>query len=251
VAKRHPDLVHSIDIQNTLTNELQLGRQPSSQYLQERCFGAEYDKDSRYQTEVVYNAIQRGRDAAIELWDAHVQEGGLLEDIKNIVDTQPERIEEELSSEDFKDFQEYILKNESDTHKANLLKEQGHHPAIAISFYDKMQQYSKQKTNFVIPTCGRNSQWFIPTFWRWNIREYDLYQRTIETIGRQLERGRKTKVLLPSKLPITTALNYRTNLQATIADGTSWKCPNCGAHNIETMTQCTICETPREVPLDE
>jgi len=251
VAKRYPDLVHSIDIQNTLTNELQLGHSPSSQYLQERCFGAEYDKDSRYQAETVYNAIQRGRENAIELWDAHVQEGGLIEDINTIVDTQPERIEEELSSEDFKEFKKYILKNESDSHKASLLKELGHHPAIAISFHDKMQQYSKQKTNFVISTYGRISRWSIPTFWAWNIREYNLYQRSVETIGNQLERGRKTKVLLPSKLPITTALNYRTNLKAALSDGSSWKCTNCGAYNIETMTQCTICGTSREVPVDE
>ena len=246
MAKRYPDLVHFIDIQNILTNELQTGHTPSSQYLQKRHFGAEYDPDSRYQGETVYNAIQRGRENAIKLWDDYVQEGGLIDDINTIVDKQPERIEEELSSEDFKKFQEYILGNESNSHKIGLLKELGQHPAIAMCFYNKMQQYSKQKTNFVISTYGGMAQWFIPTFWAWNIRECNLYQRSIETIGKQLERGIKTKVLLPSKLPIKKALGYRTNLKAALANSTSWRCPNCGAYNIETMTQCTICETKKE-----
>lgn len=246
MSKRHPDLVHFIDIQNILTNELQLGHTPTSQYLQNRHFGSYYDPDSRYQAEIVYNAIIRGRDNAIELWYDYVQDGGLLKDIKTIVDTQPERIEEELSSEDFKEFQEHILKNGSNNHKESLMKELGQHPAIAIAFHNKMLQYSKQKNNFVISTTGRTAQWFIPTFWAWNIREYGLYYRSIETIGKQLERGIKTKVLLPSKLPIKKALEIRTNLKAALTDGTSWRCPNCGVYNIETMIQCTICETPKE-----
>lgn len=251
MAKRHPELVHSIEIQHLLTNYLSQGIEPTTSQLQERHFGVNYDPDSRYQYEVVLGAIERGRTNAIKQWEQYVKSEELIEHINSIVEETPERIEEELNSKDFDKFKEIILNGSIIENKAAALKELGGNPVIAVVFTDKIQDYSRQKNNLVISTYGKKASWSLPTFWAWNIREYNLYYRSIEVLAERLRRGIITKVLLPSKQPVQKALEYQTNIRAVITDGTSWRCSNCGAHNIENMTQCTICQTPREAPESE
>jgi len=247
VAKRHPELVHHIGIQNILTGYLSQGVEPTTKQLQERHFGVNYDPDSRYQYEVVLGAIERGRSNAINQWEQYVKSNDLIEHINKINDETPERIEEELNSKDFEQFKKIILNGDIIENKRAALKELGGNPVIAVVFNDKVHDYSRQKNNLVISTYGKNASWSLPSFWAWNIREYNLYYRSIEVLAERLRRGIITKVLLPSKQPIKKALEYQTNIRAIITDGTSWRCDNCGAHNIDSMTQCTICQTPREV----
>jgi hypothetical protein len=100
----------------------------------------------------------------------------------------------------------------------------GHYPAIAVISERKVKEFSKEGNNFLTATGGPDLKWYIPSWWSWNIREYKLYNRTVRILYTQLNRGVKTKVLLPSGVPLEEALAYRTVIQAALRDTTSWKC---------------------------
>jgi len=64
----------------------------------------------------------------------------------------------------------------------------------------------------------------------------------VKILYTQLKRGIKTKVLLPSGVPLEETIKYGTVIEAAIRDTTSWICPKCGARNIAENNKCAICK---------
>jgi len=239
-----------VEVQNMITKYLEKGIHPSTDLLKQAFYGDKYDKDSREQQETIYGCIIRGRETVIKLWDLYLLDSGGKTFLKDVAYTEvyePEECGKELITEDFSKFhlelQNGKFGKDTEVIKQNL----GHFPAIAVILGRKMKFFSKKGHNFLTATGGKDSVWYIPSYWAWNIREYKLYNRTVKILYTQLRRGIKTKVLLPSGVPLEEAIKYGTIIEAALRDTTSWACPKCGARNIAENDKCAICKTEKTV----
>lgn len=187
----------------------------------------------------------KGRENVIILWEAYAKSDQFTKDLELIENYRTEDIEKQIDSKEFRDFHWQLHSGRFGKETREIVETLEHYPAIANIFQDKMFEYSKTGNNFIIASYGKESQWYIPTFWTWNIREFKLYTRTLKILRRQLARGVKTKVLLPSGQPIEKVLLVETVVRASLEDKTVWVCPNCTARNLESSNICSICGTDK------
>lgn len=212
--------------------------------LQKFFYGENYDADSKSQWETIYGCICRGRDNVIKLWDVYLA-GDFNIDLPYVQTYEAEKCEHQIKTLDFDEFYYKLQRGKFGKDTSIILKNLGNYPAVAVLFERKMKEYSKSGNNFLTAKYGPRSVWFIPSFWRWNIREYRLYRRSLFILRRQLDRGIKTRVLLPSGTPIPRVLEYETVVRAALEDGTAWECSKCGARNLAQNNQCQICHNTR------
>lgn len=217
----------------------------TTQLLQQSHYKENYDKDSKSQWETIYGCICRGRGNVIKIWDVYLDGKSFHSDLAYVQTYEAKDCERQFKTLDFDEFYYKLQRGKFGKDTSIILKNLGEFPAVAILFERKMKEYSKSGNNFLTASYGANSVWFIPSFWRWNIREYRLYKRSLHILRNQLDRGIKTKVLLPSGLPIPRILEYETVVRAALEDGTAWECSKCGAKNLMQNNQCQICRTIR------
>ena len=235
-----------VEVQNIITKYLEKGVHPSTDLLKQAYYSDKYDKDSREQQETIYGCIIRGRENVIKLWDLYLLDT-FQKDLSHTEFYEPEECGKELITENFSKFHSELQNGKFGKDTKVIKQNLGHFPAIAIIFQRKMKEFSKKGHNFLTATGGKDSVWRIPSFWAWNIREYKLYNRTVRILYTQLKRGIKTKVLLPSGVPLEETIKYGTVIEAALRDTTSWTCPKCGAKNIAENDKCAICKTEKPV----
>jgi hypothetical protein len=126
-------------------------------------------------------------------------------------------------------------------HTSDIKKFYEEYAHIAALWQIKLNEFSEQGKNLVIASYGRHSTWKIPSWWRWAIREIDLFKRSLDIIVYQLQRGEKGQLLLPSGKPISKALGYVDSTKALVENGTSWECENCKMTNSGTANFCSNC----------
>lgn len=159
--------------------------------------------------------------------------------------SEAKKCEDQLKTLDFDEFYYDLQRGKFGKDTTIILKNLGEYPAVALLFERKMKEYSKAGNNFLTASYGKHSVWSVPSFWRWNIREFRLYRRTLDILRTHLKRGRETKVLLPSGISIPRVLDYETVVRAALEDGTAWECSKCGARNLSQNQRCVICKTSR------
>ena len=213
--------------------------------LQQAFYKEYYDSDSASQGKTIYGCIVRGREHVVKLWNNYLQDRSFFIDLSFIQNYEVQKCEGQIKTLDFDEFYYELQTGKFGKDTQDILKHLGDYPAVAILFEKKMKEYSKTGSNFLTATYGKNSVWSIPTFWRWNIREFKLYRRTLDILRNQLKRGRETKVLLPSGIPIPRILEYETVVRAALEDGTAWECSKCGTRNLSQNQKCVICRTSR------
>lgn len=238
-----------VQVQGIISSFFEKGKRPTINTIQLATYGRKYNSDSRTQKQIVYGCITRGREYAIKQWNQYVESKEFVNDVTYIDHYEPVEIKNQIDSDDFRDFHSELQYGKFGEETEEIRENLGQFPAVAIVFDRRIQEYSKTGNNFIIPRVVKGSkvhwQWFIPSFWRWNIRECKLYGRSLKVLMNQLERGRNTRVLLPSGQPIQKALEVGTVLKASLEDKTVWTCPNCTARNLGTTTNCAICETAK------
>jgi len=232
-------------MQDMITKYLEQGIPLTTQLLQEAFYRENFDADSKIQRETIYGCIVRGRDNVIKMWAAYLEGQSFHLDLAYVQNYQDKECKDQFKTLDFDEFYYNLQRGKFGKDTSIILKNLGDFPAVAILFERKMKEYSKVGTNFLTASYGKKSHWFIPSFWRWNIREYRLYRRTLHILRTQLDRGKATKVLLPSGIPIPRVLEYETVVRAALEDGTAWECSKCGARNLSQNPNCVICRTTR------
>lgn len=232
-------------VQDIITKYIEQSIPITTQLLQQAFYRKNYDTDSKIQGETIYGCIVRGRDNVIKMWDIYLQGQSFFSDLIYVQNYEAKECERQLKTLDFDEFYYDLQRGKFGKDTTIILRNLGEYPAVAILFERKMKEYSKAGNNFLTATYGMRSVWFIPSFWRWNIREFKLYRRTLNILRTQLKRGRETKVLLPSGIPIPRVLEYETVVRAALEDGTAWQCSKCGARNLSQNPKCVICHTPR------
>jgi len=213
--------------------------------LQQAFYKENFEADSKIQRETIYGCIVRGRNNVIKLWDMYLQGQTFHSDLAYVQNYEDKECEDEIKTQDFNEFYNEFQRGKFGKDTTIILRNLGDFPSVAILFRRKIEEYSKAGTNFLTANYGRKSVWKIPSFWKWNIREFNLYRRTLDILRTQLDRGRTTKVLLPSGIPIPRVLEYETVVRAALEDGTAWECPHCRARNLSQNQNCVICGTSR------
>lgn len=235
--------IHHI-VQKKLTDGNEANTPLSTPELEKEAFQENYDPDSRKQRDAVYGSIRRGRDNAILGWEKYVEDPQFLKDLSEIEYYATELIDEHEKSGDYAVFFSELyagrFADKTELIKGNLRE----FALIAVLWDRKLKELSQKGMNLVISNYGKNSKWRIPSFWKWAIRETNLYIRSLKTVQKQIERGINTKIgQLPGVLP-KKAIGYTESAQAALTDGTSWIC-ECEMINNETANFCSNCGKPK------
>jgi ribosomal protein L40E len=229
------------EVQRIITEFFKLGVDPTIHQIQQALYNADFNPDSKQQRDIVYGCIMCGRENVIKMWDAYVSDPQFVKDIQYAMTYRSEEVEKQRGSKEFREFNTELEDGKFGKDSDEIKESLEYYLAVAIIFENKMLEYSKASNNFIIASGGQDSQWFIPSFWKWNIREFHLYTRSLKILRRQLLRGIRTKVLLPSGQPIEKALGYETVVRAALEDKTVWTCPSCSARNLDSSEFCRIC----------
>lgn len=236
-------------VQKTIGLFLARGISPSTALIQQQTFEVDYNPDSRNQRRIIYGCIERGRANAVELWNLYIDKPGVegfTSELAYLQYYEPEKRALELKSEDFQEFLGELHSGGFGKNEKAIIGGLSDYPEIAILWDKKMQRFSILGHNFLISTDkGPKSTWILPSFWLWCIREHGLYLQTLTQLKRQLERGKKTKMLLPTGISLDKALDWTTPIKAALLDGTTWKCAHCSIRNDAEKVQCVICGTSR------
>jgi ribosomal protein L40E len=234
------------EVQSIIYEFIKNGIKPTTLQIQQMEFGSSYNPDSRKQKELIYGCIMRGRNQAIELWNDYAEDNdAFLKDIAYIQYYQSDLANKELATEDFLEFYHEMQHDRFGTDIEEIKKNLDFYPAIALIWKKELDLFSEQGNSFLISRNGQKASWYLPTFWAWMVRDFNLYERTLKILYNQLERGRKTKVLLPSGQPLKKVLETTTVVRAMLENNTVWVCSKCGTRNIENSKNCVICNTPQ------
>ena len=231
-------------VQGMLTTGNEVNTPHTTIAIQKEVFNEEFDGDSRSQRDAVYGSITRGRDNAIIGWESYTRHPIFMVDLKAIELNADELIDEQEKSGDYGEFYSELyagrFADKTDLIKGNLRE----FALIAVLWDKKLKDLSQKGMNLVISSYGKQSKWQIPSFWKWAIRETELYIRFLKIVERQIERGIKTGVgKLPGILPFK-AIGYAQSAEAALTDGTSWTC-ECAMINIVTANFCSNCGKPK------
>lgn len=233
-------------LQSKLSEYLRSGYNPTTEELVQSVFDSEYKKDSRIQRDTIYFALLIIRDEAIKAWENYVVTPQYFSDLSQIEYYQQNKVEETFATNDFAlfyiDLMQGKFRDKTKEFK-EYTKEFGH---IAVLWDIKMKEFLNRGICLVIAEYGKKSKWYIPTFWSWARRDTDLYIRTLNILKNQLERGKNTKIGLPSGERIERALEYTGSLKALIKDGTSWIC-ECKMVNPQEANYCSNCGKSKSI----
>lgn len=233
------------EVQVFLTECNKIKVAPTLQNIGKHVFKDDYNPDSRYQRDAIYEALYLGRNIALNSWREYCKTSDFNKDIEEIEFYHPEKVLEEFKTEDFGEFNRELYRGTFNAYTDTLKKNENVYGHIAVLWRKKLSEFSALGQNLVIASYGKTSTWHSPSFWKWAIREVELFKRTLNIIKMQLNRGEETKIALPSGKPFSKALGYVSSTKALIEDSTSWTC-KCGMINIESANFCSNCGQPKE-----
>jgi len=231
-------------VQEIISEYLNAGYNPTTHEILQAYYRDQYDPDSSSQYDTIYQCIRRGRRLAIKKWEEYLRTRGFWADLQRALIHMGEEIEESTRSEEWRDYIANLTERSVISDDVLELL-----PALEFLFEQKMYQFSEEGTNFIISIGDpfrRQSRWYRPSRSGWNIRELDLYKRTLKTINTQIERGIVTHVITGSGDSLRRVLKYTQPIVASLEDGTSWVCNHCSSRNIGEANFCAICGHPRE-----
>jgi len=238
-------------VQQIIFQYLSMGYNPTSEEIQRAYYGEDFDLDSTLQSSIIYGCITRGREIAIKRLDLDINSDKFSSETEWIKTYEAELCKREKEKEEYKEFWIEIKKGrfgkEARRESEEVLEEM---PSFAIYFKRKTLQYAKEGACLITPSMDTpftrgTKRWFIPSWFRWNIREIDQYKKTLKAFRTQLKRGITTKVALPSGVSLKKALAIETVTRASLIDKTVWTCPKCSAPNLDSSEVCGICGTKK------
>lgn len=238
-------------VQQIILEYLSMGYNPTLEDIQKAYYSEDFRRDSSLQCSIIYGSIIRGRETAIKRLDLDVNSDTFVSEIEWIKTYEAKLCNGEIDKEEYKEFWTEIkdgrFGEEARRESEEILEEI---PSFAIYFRKKILQYAKEGACLIIPTMKTpftrgTKRWFIPSWFRWNIREIDLYKRTLKAFRTQLKRGIVTRVALPSGMSLEKALTIETVTRASLIDKTVWTCPKCSARNLDSSKVCGICGTEK------
>jgi len=235
----HPSRFY-IEVQDYLRERLEANDLPKTVEIQQTVFGRSFDPDSQYQKQIIRDRIAEGRKNALEQWELYCGCEDFEKDIKKIEYYDNKKFLGE-DEDDYHDFYSALLRGRFGEDSEEIMEYLNEYIIISKLWKEKLPEFSKNLNNLVISTYGQNARWFCPSWWRWAIRETNLYLRTIRILRRQLKRGESTKLLTASGEPIQKAIGYTRSIEGMLEDGTSWKCPDCGMYNHGKSNFCSNC----------
>lgn len=222
----------------------------TSKFLGKQYYGKDYNPDSKSHSRTIGDVIDTGRDCAIKLVNAYMNSAEYSIKYTDVLYNHPERWNKQYMDKDFIEFYAKACKGHFGKDLAEALKDNSELTDLLVMgdiMNDAIKEISKMGHNLVVATYGPESQWILPSFWCWCMREQKLYVRTVQMlINTQLRRGRKMRVYLTSGLKPKEIERKAQIILAAIEDSTSWKCDKCSAPNLKEAKVCVICETKRK-----
>ena len=186
------------EAQDYLTNYMSISEPVSVAGLQRRVYGEGYQKWDSRQQGVIKEAIKHSRTAGIEKWITLCKSSTFWKEVDKIKENHPNSIEKELSSEDYAQFKTFMNNPVKSSGLITGLDEKTL-AAISILWKQWIARLSRQKMNVVITTGGAGAKYYLPSFWKWNIRENKLIVRKWKTAIDGNLRANDAKVGLSSE----------------------------------------------------
>ena len=186
------------EAQDYLTNYMSISEPVSVAGLQRRVYGEGYHKWDSRQQGVIKEAIKHSRTAGIEKWITVCKSPTFWDEVAKIKENHPNSIEKELASEDYAEYKAFMNNPVKSSGLITGLDEKTL-AAIAILWKQRIARLSRQKMNVVITTGGAGAKYYLPSFWKWNIRENKLIVRKWKTAIDGNLRANDAKVGLSSE----------------------------------------------------
>lgn len=193
--------------------------------------------------QVFFLRAREGRDTALDLWELYIRTPQYVKDLAEVEYYKHEEMNRQRQSEDYGEFYTELHMGRFGDKTHVITVHLNEFVLIAAVFRNKMLEYSAQGHNLVIANYGPNSVWFIPSWWKWGIREMDLYIRTVSILEMRLKRGISTKMLTASGVPLEKAIGYTDSIKGILEDGLAWQC-ECGMVNSASANFCSNCGSP-------
>jgi len=236
------------DVQTFLTECSRAGVAPTIQDIGKAIYKDDYDPDSRYQRDAVYKAIYEGRILALNAWDEFCRSPDFSKELEKIEYYEPSLAEAEFKGDDYANFNTYLYRGKFGEMTGELKKFSNEYSYIAALWRRKHKEISEtKKMNLIVSSYGKNATWSIPSWWKWAVREINLFKRSFKMIKTQLERGESAKLLLPSGQPLSKAIGYVDSARALVEDESSWTC-GCGMRNPQEANFCSNCGGKKPQP---
>ncbi len=229
-------------VQEILTRRITQGQHPSTIEIQEEVFDSAFSSDSRRQRGLVYGAIAKGRENALDAYGLYVESPQHLQDMMALEFYKADEMQKQLDSRDYGEFFAQLKMGRFGDKQKVIETHLDNFVLVAAIWETKMAEYSQAGNNLVVSSYGNRATWIIPSWWRWALRETDLYLRQIDQLQRQFQRGIKTGLLTASGVPLSKAIEYTTSVKGVLEDGTTWRC-GCGMHNSGSSNFCSNCGT--------
>lgn len=231
-------------VQSILTRRIAEGRLPTTREIQEEVFGDAFVSDSSRQRDLIYEAIAKGRYNALDKYNLYIGSPEHMKDMIDIEFYKAEEMERQLNHPDYGEF--FVeLKMGRFGDKTEVIETYlDAYVLVAAIWEKKLHEFSQKGDNLIIASYGRRSVWRIPTWWKWAIRETNLYLRSITILAKQFKRGVSTGLLTSSGIPLSKAIEYSTSIQGILENGATWQC-TCGMFNSGSSNYCSNCGKPR------
>jgi len=228
-----------IEVQALLRELFNQNQNPTTADIQTAIFQENVDLDSQYQRSIIWKRISEGRKNALLFWNQYSESRDFVKDVAGILHYSDGDV---LTSEkkDFSNFRAALYGGQFGAEGENILQDLEYYTAISHLWTQKLKEYSQELNNLAISTYGKRAYWLLPSWWRWAVRETDLYIRSVKILQRQLKRGISTKLLTASGEPLEKALEYSKSIQGLLEDGDSWRC-KCNMYNSGESNYCSNC----------
>lgn len=197
------------EVQFALTHLINADKNPTTQQLMQIAFKKDYNSDSRKQYETIREIINRGRDNGIMEFQKYADSQDFIKDLSEIDYYTPQsKISEDEAEYDALLYEGFFQEN------TPALKEyKDEMKPVSLLWEQNLRNYSDQGNNIVISSYGPKARWSRPSYWKWAIREQEIYLRSARIIIRQLQRGMGTKIALPDSTRIAEALEMTTEMK--------------------------------------
>jgi len=229
-----------IEVQDFLRKRFLANNPPTTSQIQRAVFRRSFDQDSQYQRQIIYFRIAEGRENALKQWDLYCESADFTRDY-DYINTHKDQNVLNGDRPDYYDFYSALLRGRFGEETEDTMEYLNEYIVISKLWNTKLVEYSQNMNNLVISTYGKGAIWKLPSWWRWAIRETDLYLRCLKTLQKQFNRGISTKLLTASGQPLQRAVGYTTSIEGLLQDGQSWTCPNCGMYNSGSSKYCSNC----------
>jgi len=231
-----------------LDGEMPTEREFTMNDIRQRYYGSDFDLDSGSQKGTISYHVRKVRKETIQDITSRTRNSlTFYPELLEIVENRMDEIDTSSISDVDKRYLDELISGDASDDIADRQVMLETDAIYTVWWKDRVIENAGNGRCLILPfTRGRGARWKLEcNFHQFSIRDRGVAEHFWRSLSTALRRMRDTRQRLESGTPIQVVLERLTNVIAEIQDGTSWRCPNCGASNTSEQERCVLCRTER------